>query len=508
MVESEAQGRLPGIEPISIVDIGSNSIRLVIYEGLNRSPTMLFNEKVMCGLGKGLAQTGRMDEDSVARALAALHRFKALSTQARARTVYALATAAAREAANGPEFIHQAEMILGQKVRVLSGEEEANFSALGIISGYYDADGIAGDLGGGSLELVDIRGQSHSRGVTTPLGSLRLAEYSGGSVSKAANFARKTLRGVDFLKEGAGRTFYAVGGTWRSIAKLHMQLKNYPLHMVQDYRLSFDEALLFLDEVVRNKDQKDPAYQTIARSRRALLPFGAVAMREVLEAMKPARVSFSVQGVREGYLYSLLSEPVRHQDPLLSAARELAVLRARSPEHARELADWTGRMLPSFGIRETVEEGRYRQAACLLADISWRAHPDYRGLQALNIIAHSSFIGITHPGRAFVALANYYRFEGLYDDGATSELATIATPRLLELAKLLGGLLRVVYLFSASMPGIVNQLRFEKPRNPDSDLDLEFVVPPAYADFAGERIDGRLQQLAKLTGKKLAFRFE
>lgn len=508
MVESEAQGRLPGIEPVSVIDIGSNSIRLVIYEGLNRAPTMLFNEKVMCGLGRGIARTGNMDEGSVARALAALHRFKALSHQARAYTMYVLATAAAREAANGPDFIHKAEMILGHKIRVLSGEEEAKYSALGIASGYEFADGIVGDLGGGSLELVDIRDKAIGRGTTTPLGGIRLSEFAGGSLAKASAYARKTVRNIDFLKAGAGRTFYAVGGTWRSLAKLHMELSNYPLHMIQDYRLDCSAAMTFLESVIKNKEQKEPAYQHVSRSRRALLPYGAIAMREVLRAMKPAQVSFSVQGVREGYLYSLLPEAIRHQDPLLSAAGELAVLRARSPEHARELAVWTGRMLPCFGIEETAEEARYRQAACLLADISWRAHPDYRGLQALNIIAHSSFIGITHPGRAYVALANYYRFEGLYDDGTTSALTAVATPRLLELAKLLGGMLRVVYLFSASMPGIVPHLSFQRPRDPSDGLDLEFVVPPEYSEFAGERLGGRLQQLAKLTGKKLAFRFE
>jgi exopolyphosphatase/guanosine-5'-triphosphate,3'-diphosphate pyrophosphatase len=508
MVESEAQGRLPGMEPVSIVDIGSNSIRLVIYEGLNRAPTMLFNEKVMCGLGRGIEQTGNMDESSVTRALAALHRFNALSRQARARTMYILATAAAREARNGPDFIHKAEMILGHKVRVLTGEEEALYSALGIVSGYDFADGITGDLGGGSLELIDVKGITIGRGMTTPLGGIRLSEHAGGSLAKAAAYARKQLRGVDFLKQGAGRSFYAVGGTWRSLAKLHMQLTNYPLHMIQDYRLSYADALAFLDSVIRNKDQKEPAYQVVSRARRALLPFGAVAMREVLTVMKPSNISFSVQGVREGYLYSLLPDSIKHQDPLLSAAGELAVLRARSPEHARELAAWTGQMLPLFGIEETTEEARYRQAACLLADISWRAHPDYRGLQALNIIGHSAFVGITHPGRAYIALANYYRFEGLYDDGATSALATIATPRMLELAKLLGGILRVLYLFSASMPGLIRNLRFERPRDAASGADLEFVVPPEYAEFAGERLDGRLQQLARLTGKKLAFRFE
>jgi exopolyphosphatase/guanosine-5'-triphosphate,3'-diphosphate pyrophosphatase len=506
MVESEAQGRLPGIAPVSVVDIGSNSVRLVVYEGLSRSPTILFNEKVLCGLGKGIALTGKMDEASVLRALSALHRFRALSDQARASTMYVLATAAAREASNGPDFIHQAETILGRKVRVLSGEEEARFSALGIISGFFNPDGIAGDLGGGSLELIDIKGKEIGKGVTLPLGGLRLSEYAAGSLSRAHGFARKHVKTAKLLEKGEGRTFYAVGGTWRNIAKLHMEIRKYPLHMMQGYELPLDEILRFLDQIAVAKDSKDPVFQAVSKHRRTLLPFGAIAMQEVLSAMKPATISFSAQGVREGYLYSLLTERERGADPLLAAAGELAILRARSPEHARELADWTGRMMPFFGVTETEEESRYRQAACLLADISWRAHPDYRGLQALNVIAHSSFVGITHAGRSFIALSNYYRYEGLSDDSATGPLATIATPQLIDRAKLLGGLLRVVYLFSASMPGVVRNLTFQRSRSPD--VDLEFVVPAEYRDFAGERLDGRLQQLAKLTNRRLTFRFE
>ncbi|MBB3978842.1 exopolyphosphatase/guanosine-5'-triphosphate,3'-diphosphate pyrophosphatase [Rhizobium azooxidifex] len=491
---------------MSVVDIGSNSIRLVIYEGMSRAPAILFNEKVMCGLGKGLAKTGRMDDASVERALAALHRFKALSHQARATRMYALATAAAREAENGPAFIERAEEILEHKVRVLSGDEEAYFSALGIISGFHDPDGIVGDLGGGSLEVVDVSGDTIGTGMTLPLGGIRLSESSGGSVAQARVIARRHLKTAGLLKRGQGRTFYAVGGTWRSLAKLHMELNNYPLHMMQGYEISYDQAMDFLTYVVTTKDTKDPAYATISKNRRNLLPYGAVAMQETIALMRPSKVSFSSQGVREGYLYSLLPEREKQRDPLLAAAEELAILRARSPEHARELADWTGRVMPQFGIEETAQEARYRQAACLLADISWRAHPDYRGLQALNIISHGTFTGITHSGRAYIALANYYRFEGLYDDGATSPLAAIATPRMLMLAKLLGGLLRIVYLFSASMPGVVPRLQVRPSTAQDTDLD--FVVPAEYADFSGERIEGRLQQLAKLTGLKLAFRFE
>jgi exopolyphosphatase / guanosine-5'-triphosphate,3'-diphosphate pyrophosphatase len=506
MVRSEAQGRLPGSAPVSVVDIGSNSVRLVVYEDLSRAPAVLFNEKVLCGLGKGLGSNGRMDEEAVARALHALHRFRALSDQARATRIFVLATAAAREASNGAAFIAEAQSILGQPVQVLSGEEEAYYSALGVISGFNGVDGIAGDLGGGSLELIDVKGRECGKGITLPLGGLRLSETSGGSLTKARTLARAQLKDAKLLSRGEGRIFYAVGGTWRNIAKLHMEMTQYPLHMMQGYELPLADMQNFLELVVTSKDSKDPSWQSVSKNRRALLPYGAIAMQEVLAAMKPSRVVFSAQGVREGYLYAQLPDDEQQLDPLLVAADQLAILRARSPEHARELADWTGRMVAHFGIEETEEETRYRQAACLLADISWRAHPDYRGLQALNLIAHSSLAGITHPGRAYLALANYYRFEGLHDDGATGPLSQISTPRLLSLAKLLGGLLRVVYLFSASMPGIVDHLSFRRSNNPD--LDLEFVVPHAHADFAGERLDGRLQQLSKLTGKRLAFVFE
>lgn len=506
MTRSEAQGRLTDLAPISVIDIGSNSVRLVIYEGLTRSPAVLFNEKVLCGLGKGLALTGRMDEEGVRRALAALRRFRALSQQANAVKMHVLATAAAREASNGPAFICDAEEILGCDIEVLSGEKEALYSAYGVISGFYEPDGIAGDLGGGSLELIDIRGKTCGEGITLPLGGLRLSEQSGESIEKATAIVKKQVKTAKLLEKGEGRIFYAVGGTWRNIAKLHMEKTGYPLHMMQGYELSLPDMLAFLDEIAASKDSKDPAWQAVSKNRRALLPFGAVAMKEVLTVMKPSKIDFSAQGVREGYLFAQLPEAEREKDPLLTVADELAILRARSPEHARELADWTGRVVPLFVVEETIEESRYRQAACLLADISWRAHPDYRGLQALNIIAHSSFVSITHAGRAYIALANYYRFEGLNDNGVTQPLAGVAGERMVELAKLLGGLLRVVYLFSASMPGIIDGLRFRK--SSQSDVDLELVVPLEYSDFTGERLDGRLNQLSKLTGKKLVFVYE
>lgn len=495
----QAQGRLTGREPVSVVDIGSNSVRLVVYEGLVRAPTVLFNEKVLCGLGKGIADTGKLNAKAVENALSALKRFRALSAQAGAKTMYVLATAAAREASNGPSFIADAERLLGVEVKILTGPEEAYFSALGIISSVYRPDGIVGDLGGGSLELVDVRDRTIGAGITLPLGGLRLSDMAGGSLAKAQKLARQHLDKADVLNGGRGRAFYAVGGTWRNLAKLYMGAVHYPLHVMHEFEIPAADAVPFLKRVAKGEASLIEGIETVSRNRQSLLSFGAVVLLEVIQKMQPSSVIMSALGVREGFLYSLLPQDEQLEDPLISAAEELATLRARSPVHAHELAEWTGQVMQTIGLEESDNERRYREAACLLADIGWRAHPDYRGAQSLNIIAHGAFVGIDHPGRVYMALANFYRHEGMIDDALSDEMRSLAPPRLFERAKLLGALLRVVYLYSAAMPGVIPRLKII----PDGIGGYLFAVPADLADLAGERTENRLQQFAKLAGKPM-----
>ncbi len=502
VVESDAQGRLQGIKPVAVIDIGSNSVRLVVYEGLMRSPTVLFNEKALCGLGRGLATTGQMDPEGVERAIKVLHRYRKLANQAGAKDVYVLATAAARDAKNGPEFIERAEAALGCELNVLTGEEEAKYAALGIVSGVYSPDGIVGDLGGGSLEIVDIKDDKLSGGITMPLGGLRLQEQADGDIDEAQKIAKKHISKADVLDGGKDRVFYAVGGTWRSIAKLHMEATNYPLHMMQGYEIEYEEMMSFLDSVTSLDEFEKETLKAVSKNRRILLPFGAATMQEVLKKMKPSKVVFSALGVREGFLYSKLDKEQIKEDALLAGARELAILRARSPAHAQELADWTGDAFEVFDVKEKGQGARYRMAACLLADISWRAHPDYRGLQALNIISNGAFLSVSHPGRAYIALTNYYRYEGLRDDGISAGLAEVATDKYIYRAKLLGALLRVLYLFSASMSGIIPKLALEKAGK-GSDADIYLCVPKELEDFIGERLLTRIGHLEKFTEKKI-----
>lgn len=501
---STSQGRLQDRRPLSIIDIGSNSIRLVVYEGLARSPTLLFNEKMLAGLGRGIVSTGKLDPEAVTRSMEEFRRFRALSDQAGAEHMYVLATAAAREAVNGPDFIHRAEDVLKTEIRVLSGRQEAHYSALGIISGFHPANGIAGDLGGGSLELVDINGEAIGDGITLPLGGLRLQDMAKNSLVQAQKIARQELARAKLLKGGQGRVFYAVGGTWRNLARLHMEMNNYPLGVMHHYEISADSAQNFLKQVAKGEVEKVRGIEGVSKNRRSLLPYGAVVLQEIMAAMQLSKIVVSAQGVREGFLYSLLDAAEQKADPLISAAEELALLRSRSVHHAHDLVEWTGEAFKAFGIDETVDEARYRHAACLLADIGWRAHPEYRGRQSLNIIAHASFIGVDHPGRAYLALASAYRHDGVFNDGIAPEIKALAPPRVLERARALAAMMRVVYLLTAAMPGVMPRLKWESRGNGA----LALVLPASLADLYGERPAGRLAQLARITNRRLVLAVE
>ena len=455
---SDAQGRLDHGPPIAVVDIGSNSVRLVVYEGLTRSPTEIFNEKALCGLGREVQSTRLLAADAVQHALSTLKRFRALCHTMGVKKTLAIATAACRDAKNGPAFIKLAERTIGADIDVLSGGREAELTALGVISGVHRADGVVGDLGGGSLELVDVRGTRARHGLTRPLGGLALADISAKSIKKAEKFVKKTLSGLPVLKACEDRNFYAVGGTWRSLARLHMWQTGYPLHVMHGYAIPAEEALEFAKLVHRVDVDTLSNIEVVNNARRPLLPYAALVLEYILRVGKPRQVVFSALGIREGLLYSLLKKKEKEKDALIEAARHLNQLRSRSPRHGEELIEWTNRFLATSGLDETGEERRLRHAACLLADIGWRAHPDYRGEQSLNIIAHGGFSGIDHQGRAYLALAVFFRHVGLVmDDELSPRLRELVSTRLLDRARVLGAALRLAYVISAAMPGVLHR---------------------------------------------------
>jgi exopolyphosphatase/guanosine-5'-triphosphate,3'-diphosphate pyrophosphatase len=494
---SKAQGRIDHGPPIAVIDIGSNSVRLVIYEGLTRSPTPIFNEKTLCGLGREVQTTGLLAPDAIEKAIGALKRYRALCRTLKVGRLWVMATAACRDARNGGTFIKQAERICGTEVVVLTGRREAELAALGVVSGVHQPDGIVGDLGGGSLELTEIRRGRVMRGISLPLGGLALQDLSHRSIKQAEKIVRESFDGLPLLSSGAGRPFYAVGGTWRALARLHMWQHGYPLHVMHGYVIPAKEALEFSRLVRRVNPETLSQIEVVNDARRPLLAYAALVLEHLVRLVKPSEVVMSAMGVREGLLYSLLNEKERKKDALIAAASELNVLRSRSPKHGEELIAWTDRFMASSGLDETSDEKRLRHAACLLADIGWRAHPDYRGEQSLSIIAHAGFVNIDHPGRAYVALAIFFRHVGLVDDELSPRLRELASTRVLDRARILGAALRVAYLVSASMPGVL-------PKTPMVVVRGKLVlrVVGKFAPLGGERVFNRVKQLARLIGRE------
>ncbi|UJW86130.1 Ppx/GppA phosphatase family protein [Devosia sp. SL43] len=494
-----AQGRIKGAKPVAVLDIGSNSVRLVVYERHARALTPLYNEKSACALGRGVGQTGRLADANVAQALNAIKRFALVARMMRVGKVYVLATSAVRDAANRQEFVDAVEALMDSKVQVLSGEEEAHFAALGAVAGIPGFSGVVGDLGGGSLELSSILGGSDTDGQSFELGVIRLQDDSNGSPSKAAGIVREQLQKSSLTKQGKGASFAAIGGTWRSLAKLHQIVRGYPLHMVQHYIVSSEDMIGFCNGIVGAGSLKNyPGADNVSSSRRELVPFGAAVLAEVLKAGQFANVVFSALGVREGYLYGILDNREQSIDPLIQGAEELSVLRSRSPAHGSDLVEFTGQFLAVSGATETAEEARLRTVACLLADIGWRAHPDYRGPQSVDAVAYGSLSGIDHPGRAFLAQVIAIRYDGLKSKSAAS-LMPLGNAEMTQRARLLGALFRVAYPMTAAMPGILPRIRFEVSGN-----DLALILPGDLAFLDGEHLRGRLEQFVGVAGLKTA----
>ena len=493
MSGSEARGRLPG-EPVAIVDIGSNSVRLVAYESLSRALTPIFNEKVLCGLGRGVATTGFLSDDATAKALAALQRFRVLCRTMGIANIRVLATAAVRDAANGAQFLELAERAIGCEIDLLTGPREAQLSGLGVVSSIWAADGVVGDLGGGSLELADVAGGKVGRGVTLPLGGLSLLELSDRSPKKAAKIARDALQKVKILDNLAGRTFYAVGGTWRALARLHMSQRQYPMRVMHNYVVPTRDALEFVKLVERIETEALTAIETVSAARRPLLAYGAAVLEEIIRRSTPKEIVTSALGVREGLLFEGLSPEEQAQDPLIIAARQFNLLRSRSPGHAEELFHWTNNFLGESHLEETPEETRLRHAACLLSDIAWRAHPDYRGEQSYDLVANAAFVGLDHPSRAYLALAASYRHVS-GDQEVSPHARSLVSPRQLDRARLLGAAMRVAYIVSAAMPGVLPRAPMVVQRG-----RVVLTLPSDLAALNSDRLQSRLRQFARLLG--------
>jgi exopolyphosphatase/guanosine-5'-triphosphate,3'-diphosphate pyrophosphatase len=484
--DQRAPARSPG--RVGVIDIGSNSVRLVVYEGGGRNPDALFNEKVLCGLGRHLGSTGRLDPDGVGLALATLDRFAALSRVMGIGRIEVVATAAVRDASDGTLFVAEVEARTGVRVRVLSGTEEAAFAAQGVLSAIPDADGLVGDLGGGSLELVTVGGGAIGTQATLPLGPLRLQDASGGDRIKAAAIVDKGLEALPWIQAAKGKTFYAVGGAWRSLARIHMAQTSYPLRVLHHYRIVRGDVR-DISRVISNLSRESLERMSgLSRRRIDTLPYAALVLDRVLKAAKPNAVVFSAFGLREGLLFTQMPEAVRRLDPLIETARAMGARLGRFAEHGDELMSWTSPLFPD----EDAADARLRLATCHLSDIGWRGHPDYRAQQTLFEILRGHFVGIDHRGRAMVALGTYCRYDGDGDAGTARQAQALLDEHDIARARVIGLSLRLGHTLSGGTPRVLERCPLVR-----DDVSVTMTVPRTLGALVGDVVQRRFTALAR-----------
>lgn len=480
----------------AVVDLGSNSVRLVVFEGDARNPVPIFNEKAVLRLGRGLQATGRLNQDGMDQAVTVMNRYGAIARAMGADPFAVLATAAVRDAANGAQFLDALRLRLpGVPITVLSGEAEAELSAAGLLCGIPGAHGLLADIGGGSLELVRLDRGKWTAARTLRLGVIRLAERAGGDAARARGIVEAELAAEPWLAEMAGRDLYAVGGAWRALARIHIAQTNYPLTLLHHYTISREEARDLAGLVATASRRQLEKLPGIPRRRVDDLPFAAVALRRLLRASGVKRVVFSANGLREGWYMAQMPAGVREADPLLAAGHDYARRFARDLALPAALLRWTDPLFPhETRGGETGEARRLREAACLMSDIGSRDHPEYRAEQAFLRIFRQPGIGLDHPARAFLGLTLALRYEAEPEAGFLRPAIALLPPDAIARATVLGVALRLAYTLSAGTAQLLAGTRLAL----GGQLTLELAEGSGV--FAGESVTRRLDRLALALG--------
>lgn len=482
---------------VGVIDIGSNCVRLVVFEGAVRAPLPVFNEKVPARLGRNIATAGRLDPEGESRALAAVQRFLSVAHRLGAETPEIVATSAVRDAENGREFAAKIEWSVGAPVRVLSGSDEARLAAVGVAAGIPEANGLVADLGGGSLELVTLAAGKIGRGLSLPIGPLRLMAEPR---ERAVEIVDGALAKLGWLwGRVRGRTLYAVGGAWRGFARIHLARSPDALQVVHHHRIGARAAASLARVLAGLSEKSLDGVAGLNRSRRDTMPSAAMLLSRVLAASGVAEIVASANGLREGVVHERLPPELQRRDPLLDAAARMAERLGRDGRVGDELRRW---VQPLFEDAPP-EEQRLIAAACLLSDIGWAVHPSYRSADAMAAAQHAPFVGIDHTGRCFVALAVGGRY------GVGDEVPAVVQSKALlddlqrERAERLGLALRLGYVVCGGGSGVLPRTRL---RLEEGALTLDFAR--SAASFAGEKVERRLAGLAGAFDRRPNVAFE
>lgn len=446
------------MKKFAVIDIGSNTVRLVVYESTRRAPYVLFNEKILCGLGRGLgnamggagqgnmpSESGNMQAEAMDLAIESLKRFRLMLDNMDVENYRVVATSAVREAGNGAEFALRVNRECRFEVSILTGEEEARLSGLGVLCALPRARGIVGDLGGGSLELARLSGGGVEEVISFPIGPLKYQSLAGKTLSSAKMDIERAIKSLNWLDDHQQENFYAVGGSWRALAKIHIMEKGYVLNNVHHYTIDREEALELTERLSEMHSAELNRYRAYISSRRLkVLPLSAYILNRIIRKLDPKRVVISGYGLREGVLFEAMEPETRAQDPLIGACHDIAANSGRFSEHGTRVQNWIDPLF--FG--EGFEKTRLRFAAAILSDVGWRGHPEYRSEKVLYEVLHGRLLGINHRGAAFIGLALYICYGGKSGNSKTANVETLLKEKDIVYANQVGLALRLAQRIS------------------------------------------------------------
>jgi exopolyphosphatase / guanosine-5'-triphosphate,3'-diphosphate pyrophosphatase len=470
---------------VGVVDVGSNSVRLVVFDGAARSPAYFYNEKIMCALGAGLAESGRLNPEGRKRALSALRRFAALAKGMDILPLTAVATAAVREATDGPDFCAEVERETGIILHVIPGEEEARLSAQGVLLGWPGSYGLVCDVGGASMELADLADGKVGRRETSPLGPLKLREVKGGQKALTAHIAAEIAKLHAAMQGETGMRLFLVGGSWRAIARIDMERRKYPLTVLHEYRMTPETVSATRDFIATADLGALKSACGISEDRMSLVPLAVQVLDELVHVFRPKDIAISSYGIREGMLYEQMPPALRERDPLIEACRFAEAKDARLPGFGDVLYDFVVPLFPDADWQRK----RIIRAACLLHDVSWRAHPDYRAEVCFDNATRANLGGLKHAERVFLGMALLYRYSSRSEGSSYQRLFGFLTDTEMREAEVLGRAMRLgamLWLGAHDAPG---SFRW-KPMKKQLQLVLESRARPLFGEVAQSRLNG------------------
>ncbi|MGZ9809745.1 Ppx/GppA family phosphatase [Pseudoroseicyclus sp. H15] len=468
---------------VGVVDVGSNSVRFVVFDGAGRSPAYFYNEKIMCALGSGLSETGRLSEKGKERALSALRRFAALAEGMGISPLSAVATAAVREAEDGPAFREEVKRQTGIDLYVIDGEEEARLSAQGVLLGWPGAYGLVCDIGGSSMELANLADGEVGLRVTSPLGPLKLREVAGDRKALKAHIKAVVAELHDKMQNETGKRLFLVGGSWRAFGRVDMDRRGYPLTVLHEYRMSNADVRATEKHIAASDLDALRGKLSISSERMSLVPYASLVLKELVKTFKPKDIAISSYGIREGLLFEQMPAQLRQRDPLIEACRFAEAKDARMPGFGQLLYEF---VLPLFP-RADWQKKRIIEAACLLHDVSWRAHPDYRAEVCFDNATRANLGGLKHEERIFLGLALLHRYQNKRDGSPYEALFGLLEPKEIQEAEVLGKAMRLgamLWLGAGEVPG---EMKF-RPQKKELTLQLAPRAEPLFGEVAASRL--------------------